>query len=557
MNDSFVIGLDFGTDSIRCLLVDSESGEEVSSSVFPFERWNRGDYCDAVRNQYRQHPLDHIEGLKHAVTQCISTVPSTYVRNIIGIGVDTTGSTPAPVDKNGAPLALQPEFKDNLNAMFILWKDHTAILEAEEINRASQSWGGVDFTKFSGGIYSSEWFWSKVLNVIRTDGTVREHAYTWLEHCDWIPVLLTDNNEPQTIKRSRCAAGHKGMWNESHGGLPSEEFLVKVDPLLQGLRKRLYSQTLTSDTIAGYLSKNWANKLGLSEGIPVAVGALDAHMGAVGGAISPYVLSKVIGTSTCDMLVVPKKDLKDKCIRGISGQVDGSILPEMIGMEAGQSAFGDIYSWFRDILSWPLNNIEVDNALPNSNKNDILIDKIIPTLSEKAEFCEISEESIIALDWLNGRRTPNANQMLKGALINLSLGSDAPTIFRSLVEATAFGSKRIVEQYEEEGVNIKEIVALGGVAKKSPFVMKVLADVMDRNIKVVKSEETCALGSAMFAATVGGKYKNVSEAMQKMKSGYETEYKPDSKNVKIYNFLYNKYKKLGDFMEHYAKQNQY
>jgi L-ribulokinase len=556
MNDSFVIGLDFGTDSIRCLLVETESGEEVSSAVYPFERWKRGDYCDAVKNQYRQHPLDHIEGLKHAVNQCISAVPSTYVRNIIGIGVDTTGSTPGPIDKSGVPLALQPDFKDNPNAMFILWKDHTAVVEAEEINRTAKNWGGVDFTRFSGGVYSSEWFWSKILNVIRTDGAVREYADTWLEHCDWIPALLTDNNKPRTIKRSRCAAGHKGMWNESLGGLPSEEFLVKVDPLFEGLRKRLYSQTFTSDTIAGYLSKNWANILGLSEGVPVAVGALDAHVGAVGGAISPYVLSKVIGTSTCDMLVVPKKDLKDKCIRGISGQVDGSILPEMIGMEAGQSAFGDIYSWFRDILSWPLNTIEVDNTLPNSNRNDIFIDKIIPTLSEKAEFGEISEESIIALDWFNGRRTPNANQMLKGALINLSLGSDAPTIFRSLVEATAFGSKRIVEQYEEEGVNIKEVVALGGVAKKSPFVMKVLADVMDRNIKVVKSEETCALGSAMFAATVGGKYKTVSEAMQTMKSGYETEYKPNSVNVKIYNILYDKYKILGDFVEHNTKQNQ-
>ncbi len=549
MNDSCAIGLDFRTDSIRSLLVDTESGEEISSAVYPFERWKRGDYCDAVRNQYRQHPLDHIESLKNAVTVCLSAVSSKYVRNIIGIGVDTTGSTPGPVDKNGTPLALLPEFKDNPNAMFNLWKDHTAVQEAKEINRTAKNWGGVDFTKYSGGIYSSEWFWSKILNIIRSERTVRERAFTWLEHCDWIPALLTGNSEPLTIKKSRCAAGHKAMWNESHGGLPSEEFLVTIDPLLQGLRKRLYSQTYTSDTIEGYLSQELADQLGLPEGIPVAVGALDAHMGAVGGAIGPNILSKVIGTSTCDMLVVPKKDIKNKFISGISGQVDGSILPGMIGMEAGQSAFGDVYSWFRDILSWPVNTIGVNNELLNSDEIDKLTDEIIPTLSKKAERYEISEESIIALDWLNGRRTPHANQILKGAIINLNLGSNAPMIFKGLVEATAFGSKRIVEQFEDEGVTIKEVVALGGVAKKSPFAMKVLADVMDRNIKVVKSEETCALGSAMFAATIGGIYRSVSEAMQKMNSGYETEYRPNPKNVKIYNILYNKYKKLGNFVE--------
>ena len=402
---------------------------------------------------------------------------------------------------------------------------------------------------YEGGVYSSEWFWAKMLHMLREDKKVREEAFSWMEHCDWLTALLTGNTDPLKLKRSRCAAGHKAMWHESFGGLPAEEFLVTVDPLLRGMRERLYTETFTSDTVAGNLSAEWAKRLGLTEGIPVGVGAFDAHMGAVGGAIRPYVLSKVIGTSTCDMLVAPTEDVGDKPVRGICGQVDGSIIPGMIGMEAGQSAFGDIYAWFNDVLAWPLRHIlDSDNRF-DAGVIEETAGRIIPALTAEAKKLPVDETGIVALDWMNGRRTPDANQLLKGAVMGLNLGSTAPAIFRSLVEATAYGSKMIVERFESEGVPIKEVIALGGVAKKSPFAMQVLADVLNRNIRVVRSEQTCALGAAMFAAVAGGIYDTVEEAIEKMESGFEFEYTPDTDRAGKYEKLYGKYVRFGEFIE--------
>jgi L-ribulokinase len=334
------------------------------------------------------------------------------------------------------------------------------------------------------------------------------------------------------------------MWHASFGGLPSGEFLARLDPLLMGMRDRLYHETYTSDFIAGTLSPEWAERLGLRERIPVAVGAFDAHMGAVGGGIRPYALSKVIGTSTCDILVAPIEEFGDKLIRGICGQVDGSVIPGMLGMEAGQSAFGDIYAWFRDVLAWPVRTLAVTNV-----DTDAVIERIIPELSRAAERTPLTDSGVVALDWMNGRRTPDADQALKGAIMGLNLGSDAPTIFRALVEATAFGSRKIVERFESEGVPIREVIALGGVAKKSPFVMQTLADVLNRPIKVARSEQTCALGAAMFAAVVGGEYPTVEEAIEHMESGFEREYAPDAGRAALYSLLYGRYERFGGFVE--------
>jgi L-ribulokinase len=437
--------------------------------------------------------------------------------------------------------------------MFVLWKDHTAVKEAAEINEVSRSWGGTDYTRFEGGVYSSEWFWAKILHVLREDELVREAAYSWVEHCDWIPAILTGNTDPLTLKRSRCAAGHKAMWHEDFGGLPSEEFLVKLDPLLAGLRDRLYRDTYTSDITAGTLTKEWAEKLGLPEGIPVGVGAFDAHMGAVGGEIEPFHLSKVMGTSTCDMLVAPFDEVGDTLVSGICGQVDGSITPGMLGLEAGQSAFGDVYAWFKNVIAWPVDNILARaESIDEDTRNRLLdevSDRIIPELTAAAEKIDIGESGIVALDWMNGRRTPDANQALKGAVMGLSLGSDAPRIFRALVEATVFGSKKIIDRFLSEGVRIEGVIALGGVAKKSPFVMQVMADVLDMSIKVAKSEQTVALGAAMFAGVVAGIYKTVEDAQQGMGAGFDAVYEPIPENVAKYQALYEAYGRLGDFIE--------
>jgi L-ribulokinase len=558
-NQAYVIGIDYGTDSVRSIIVDATNGKEISSSVFHYPRWKDGKYCDPAKNQFRQHPLDYLEGLELTIKEALSKSPSGTAEKIKGISVDTTGSTPVAVNKEGTPLSLTSGFEENPNAMFILWKDHTAIKEAEEINQLAKSWGGEDYTKYSGGVYSSEWFWSKILHTLRIDKNVREAAFSWVEHCDWIPAVLTGNTDPLQIKRSRCAAGHKAMWHEAFGGLPSEEFLIKLDPLLKGLRNRLYKDTYTSDVKVGTLSSDWAKRLGLSKDVVVGVGAFDAHMGAVGAQIEPYTLSKVIGTSTCDMLIAPNEEIKDKLVSGICGQVDGSISPGMLGMEAGQSAFGDIYAWFQQVLMWPIKNIFAQTTLLDDQTKEKLIsemsEKIIPELTKQAERIPISESGPLALDWMNGRRTPDANQLLKGAITGLSLGSDAPRIFKALVEATAFGAKKIVDRFISEGIKINGVIALGGVAKKSPFVIQTVADVLNMKIKVAKSEQSCALGAAMFAAVSSGIYTSLEKAQDAMGSGFEIEYTPIPENVEKYRVLYEKYSKLGQFIEHELNQH--
>lgn len=553
MSDKFVIGIDYGTDSVRSVVVNTSNGEVAGSSVFEYPRWAKGLYCDPSVNRFRQHPLDYIEGLEKSVKGAIKGLPEEIIINITGITVDTTGSTPVAVGRDGVPLSLKPGFENDPDAMFILWKDHTAVKEAAEINSIARSWGGADFTKFEGGIYSSEWFWAKVLHILRANEKIRNNAWSWVEHCDWIPALLTGNTDPLKIKRSRCAAGHKAMWHEAFDGLPDEKFLARLDPVLSGLREKLYSKTYTSDTPIGYISDEWAKKLGITNRVKIGVGTFDAHSGAVGGEIKPYFLVKVMGTSTCDMMVAPLKEAKDKLVAGICGQVDGSIVPGMLGLEAGQSAFGDIYAWFSKLLMWPVTEIISGMSwLDDASKKRIseeTSDRMIAELSRQAESLPLEETAIVALDWMNGRRTPDANQALKGAITGLSLGSDAPRIFRALVEATAFGSRMINERFISEGIRIDGVIAIGGVAKKNPFVMQIVADVLNMPIKVAASEQTCALGSAMAASVVAGIHKDMTAAQEAMGNGFEKEYTPDSGRARKYDALFRKYRMLGDFVE--------
>ena len=553
MMKKYVIGIDYGTDTVRSVVVDAGNGEIVGSSVFEYPRWKKGLFCDPSINQFRQHPLDYIEGLEQSVKGALSGLGQEVIRNVVGITVDTTGSTPVAVDKAGVPLSMKPEFEKDPDAMFVLWKDHTAVKEAAEINELVKTWGGIDFTKFEGGIYSSEWFWAKTLHVLRNNERVRKSAFSWVEHCDWIPALLSGNTDPMQLKRSRCAAGHKAMWHKDFNGLPDEKFLIKLDPLLAGLKEKLFKETYTCDIPVGNLCKDWAKRLGLTGEVKVGAGSFDAHLGAVGGEIKPYQLVKVMGTSTCDMLVSPMEEVGEKLVAGICGQVDGSIIPGMMGLEAGQSAFGDIYAWFSKLLMWPVTEIIPGiNWLDEKAKERITketSDKIIAELSKRAEFLVDEETALVALDWLNGRRTPDANQELKGAITGLSLGSDAPRIFKALVEATAFGSRMINERFVSEGVRIDGVIAIGGVAKKNPFVMQIVADVLNMPIKVANSDQTCALGSAMAASVVAGIYKDIPSAQKAMGRGFEKEYHPDPARAIKYDTLFKKYRKLGTYVE--------
>jgi L-ribulokinase len=547
--ENFVIGVDFGTDSVRAVVVDTADGRIEGSAVKAYPRWAQGLFCEPRESRYRQHPMDYVETLEASVRAAM--VEATEKRGagvagaVRGLCVDTTGSTPCFADARGWPLALLPGFEDEPDAMFILWKDHSGVAEAARINGALADWKGTDFARYSGGVYSSEWFWAKALRVVERNPRVSAAAATVVEHCDWIPALLTGVGEHSAIRRSRCAMGHKAMWHESWGGYPSPDFLSGLHPRLAELRSSLGTETWTTDEPAGTLSAEWAGRLGLGQGVTVCVGAYDAHVGAVGGDVAPGTLLKIMGTSTCDIMVGPRPGGEERPIPGICGQVDGSVVPGMIGYEAGQSAYGDLFAWFRSLLAWPLRNLpDFDEGLRERVEAALL-----PALEEAAGRIDPSLSSLVALDWLNGRRTPDADQGLTGAIAGLSLGTDAPAVYRALVEAAAFGSRAIVERLREQGVTVDRVAAVGGVARKSPLVMQVAADVLAIPITVSSSDQSCALGAAMFAAVASGLYPDVLSAQAAMRAPVERTYLPDQEMVAAYDRLYREYRRLGAYVE--------
>ena len=554
--ESYVIGLDYGSDSVRAVLIDTKNGNEIASEVFWYPRWKQQQYCNSRINQFRQHPLDHIEGLEQTINSVIYQ-SKINPELIVSICIDTTGSSPLPITKDGTPLALVDDFKENPNALMVLWKDHTAVKEANEINDLTRNWGGEDFTKFEGGIYSSEWFWAKILHIVREDKAVKDATYTWMEHCDYMTYMLANHKDLDTFKRSRCAAGHKAMWHKSWNGLPDEQFLNQLDPYLGELRGNLYEETYTSDEVAGHLNQEWADRLGLTTNTVIAVGTFDAHSGAVGAKVDKHTLVRVMGTSTCDIMIADEELIGEKCVRGICGQVDGSVIPGFIGLEAGQSAFGDVLAWFKNLLSWPIDNLVMTSTILTKEQKEKLQEEIdanfIKTLADQAEKIPLEEAIPIALDWVNGRRTPDANQELKAAFTGISLGTKAPHIFKALVNAICFGSKMIVDRFENEGVEIKSVIGIGGVARKSPFIMQTLANVLNMPIKVAVSDQAPALGSAIYAAVAAGVYNNVIEASKVMGSDFEAEYFPEKNHIKTYANLMESYKTLGEFVENTIK----
>lgn len=546
---AYVFGIDYGTDSVRALLVDAHSGKELATAVFAYPRWRDGLYCDPANKQFRQHPLDYIEGLETSIRQCLAIVGPDVAQYVRGISIDTTGSTPVAVNAKGTPLGLLPGFETNPNALFVLWKDHSSLAEAEAINRHAAKFE-IDYLADVGGIYSSEWFWAKLLHILRVDDSVRNELYTWVEHCDWVPFLLTGGQSASQLKRGRCSAGHKALWSPRFGGYPPNEFFKSLDSLLDGLVNRLPAETYTADQPAGKLCPEWAERLGLSTDVVVGIGAFDAHMGAVGGQIIPYHLSKVMGTSTCDMMVAPVEGLQDRTVRGICGQVEGSIIPGMMGLEAGQSAFGDVYAWLARMLAEPARAMISLTTSSEAISEKDLEGRLLNYLLERAAQLPVREDLPLAVDWLNGRRTPDAHQGLKSAIRNLDLSTGIAEISYALVEATCFGARAITDRFAEEGVPVQGIIGLGGVARKSPFIMQLLANVLQMPIRIHKSDQTCALGAAMFAATASGVYPRVEEAMEAMGPGFESTIEPDEAFRDVLNKRYAQYRKLGESVSH-------
>jgi len=540
----YTLGVDYGTDSVRVLLVDVDSGAEIASAVSPYPRWAKQLYCNAAEDRFRQHPQDYIDSLEEAMNWLWKSAPAGSAEQVLALSFDTTGSTPVAVSSEGTPLSLTPEFAENPNAMFILWKDHTAVKEAAEITAAAEK-SDPNYLRNMGGIYSSEWFWAKILHTLRNDDVVRSAAHSWVEHCDWMTALVTGNTHPSTFRMGRCAAGHKGMWCADWDGFPPNDFFVGVDPLLDGVVDSLNGDTETAGVEAGRVNAEWAGRLGLPEGIVVGYGAFDCHMGAVGANVKSGVLTKVMGTSTCDITVSSYEELGDTRVRGICGQVDGSVIPGVVGLEAGQSAFGDLYAWFRDFLAWPLYQLE--NRLDEAAVA-VLVDNMIPALSEEASKLPPGASNLAAVDWINGRRTPDADQTVAMAISGIKMGTTPAHMFRALVEATAFGSRAINERFEDEGIAINSVVTIGGISKKSDFVMQVCADVWNCQIDVLESDQSCALGAAILSAVAAGAYNTVGEAQAVMASPVCRQYQPDPENVAIYNRLYQSYEKLGSFI---------
>lgn len=533
---SLVLGIDFGSDSVRALVVSAHDGCERGAGTAAYRDWARGRFCDPVRQQFRQHPRDLLQAMTAAIRTAVAAAGPAAGRRIAALGVDTTGSSPLPVDQRCRPLALSSAFAEDPDAMMVLWKDHSAASEAARFTELCHSGRFRDYCRHVGGIYSCEWWWAKIAHIHAGNRRVADAAQTWIEHCDWIPAELSGVEDPALVIRSRCAAGHKACWHPTWRGLPDAAFLAELHPTLGQLRGRLYRETTTADQPAGCLTPRWATRLGLTPGITVAAGAFDAHLGAVGAGAGVHVLAKVIGTSTCDMLTVPARVLGKRTIRGICGQVDGSILPGLIGLEAGQSAFGDIFAWFRRLLSWSL----TASHQPNARSNGLL-----PALETAARDIPIGSCGIIAVDWFNGRRTPDADANARGAIAGLQLGHDAPMVYRALIEAAACGSRAIVDRFVAEGVEVRSVIALGGIARRSPLVMQILADVLARPVAVVASDQCCALGSAIAAATAAKLYPTMAAAQRRMASPLAVTYRPDRRRVAAYNAVYTLYRQNG------------
>ena len=543
MKSKYSIGLDFGTNSARGLLVDVATGEELATHVWNYRHGQGGVIIDSKDPLLaRQHPQDYLDGTREvilAVLEKASDIEGFSPEDVIGMGVDTTGSTPMPVDANGMPMAFQESFKNDPSALAWLWKDHTGYAEAKEITELASKIR-PNFLAKCGGTYSSEWFWSKILHCLRVSPEMFEATHTWVEIADWIPAHLTGTLSPDSLKRGICAAGHKAMFNPSWKGYPDEEFLGQLDSGLAKVRQTLPEKAYHAANASGGLSPEWAEQLSLREGIPVAIGAFDAHLGGVGSGIAPGVLVKIIGTSTCDMMVAPMgEDLPD--IPGLCGIVPESILPNYYGLEAGQSAVGDIFNWF-------VNSIEPGGSSIGTHER----------LSEEAETLRPGESGLLGLDWHNGNRTILVDQRLTGLLLGLTLHTRPAEIYRALIEATAFGARVIMERFEEYGLKVDRVVNCGGISVKNPLAMQIYADILNRPLEISASEQTCALGAAMAGAVVAGKanggYDNFEDATAAMTGVLEEKFTPQQEKVDVYERLYALYRQLHDS---FGTQQQY
>lgn len=546
----YVMGVDFGTDSARAVVADPQNGSILSSAACEYPRWKDRKYCDGTTGMFRQHPKDYVEAMENCVTSAIQKAGKDADKKITAIGFDTTGSTPCPIDRKGVPLALLPGYEEDPNLMFYLWKDHTAQKEAEELNHVLENYHGTDYTKYQ-GTYSAEWYWSKILHGVRSNPEIRQNAYMWVEHADWMPSLLSGRTKPDSLYHCCCAAGHKALWHSEFGGLPAEEAFDSIDVYLGDIRRRYGRDPEYSTACVGTITNAWAKRLGLNPETIIAGSSLDAHAGAVGSGIRKNTLVKVIGTSAVDMLIQDAEITRGKNLKKICGQAENSILPGAVGIEASQAAFGDVYSWYRNILMQPLQAFLAETGRKQKESNQFLEEFktfLLPYLDNCLEK-HSSESNVTAVDWFNGRRYPDLNESVSAGLYGVTLGTTAEQIYKALVLATVFGAKRVFESFIAHGLQIDEIVAAGGVSRKSSFVMQMLADAFGRPIKVTSETQTCALGAAMYAMVAAGICKDLSSAQRSMLKKFDRIYSPTREREEELQLAYKKYLLLGEKFE--------
>ena len=494
---AIVAGVDYGTLSVRVSIVDSERGR-IGSGVgeYPLHR-KREDPDHATQSH-----ADHMTALVDAMGKALAAA-GVAGSAIEAIAIDTTGSSVVPVDENLQPL-------DD----YYLWCDHRAWREAAEITAMAHA-TGLDAIQWCGGVYSSEWGFSKLLHWLRNTPDKRARMVTALEHCDMAAATLCGITDAAVAPRSICAMGHKWMWNESLGGFPPEEFLVAVDPLLAGVRAKLQGRYQTSETIAGRLSAEWAAKLGLNEGIPIPVGAFDAHWDAIGAGCKEGDVVNVVGTSTCIMAIMPGVSL----IQGVCGVVPGSIHPSMTGVEAGLSATGDIF-----------------DAIARRAGTTVA------ALSQGLDQFRAGQTGLLRLTWDNGDRTVLVNPELGGVTFGWKLTHTAQDELFAAIEGTAFHTRVILERMESGGVPIRQVINGGGIPQKNDVLNRVYANVLNKPVLVPQSDVT-SLGSAIFAFLAASTFKTVEDAQAALCPSYRAV-EPDPGQAAVYERLYSLYRKL-------------
>lgn len=544
LSDKLVLGIDYGTDSVRAILVDIECNQQIAESSMVYPRWKEGLYCNAHKSQFRQHPLDYIEVLEYVINNIVKKVPEAK-NKIKALGIDATNCTPVAIDKEGTPLALKKGYENDPDAMFILWKDHTALEDGEDINSHARS-AKIDYTKYCGGgaNYSAEHFWAKCLHVFRNPH-IKKEAYSFVENCDWLSNLLVGIKKPEEMKRNISIAGFKAMWNKEWGGYPPNDYFKSIDPVLDGVVDTFSKDVYLCVSSIGNLTQEWADRLNLTTDVIVAAGHMDATAGAIGAGVKDKVMVEIVGTSTCAVLAGKKHN---RSIPGITGQADDAVIPGLVGYEAGQAAFGDLYDWFRKILMWPFKEVfqnlpYVDDTLKERIYNDVF-EELIPTLTQHAQAIAVEDSLLLASDWINGRRTPDVDYNLKGTIAGITLSTTAPLIYRSLVEATIYGTKAIADQFISNGIEVEEVIAVGGISQKSPLVMQVMADVLNMPIKVLNVVQGPALGEVMCASVAAGFFPDLETAQSSLGIKDYKVYTPKAEHRGFYEATYLKYKKL-------------